>query len=182
MRVGNVDINLGHLVDQIKARKMPKRIRTPNCTHLVMDRIYDRDEQCDICGRPPLIGFLYECRQDWNLPTLHDMSMEENEGHAATVKSTLRLNLEGLGLSQSVIRAAEQGHYTDAQIEKIKAQKKDLRDIISDSLQASQINDAAAKLAAIAQEPPNNDGALNSTARDDTVSGSKSLTWIFERC
>jgi hypothetical protein len=170
MRVGNVEINLGHLIDQIKARKMPKRVRTPNCTHLVMDRIYGRDEECDLCGHPSLLGFLYECRQDWNLLSLHDMIVEDGDPTETAAKPKLRLEMEELGLSESVIRSAEQGHYTTAQLEKIKAQKKELRDIISDTLQATQINDVAARLAAIAQEPSNQDGASNSATRDDTVS------------
>jgi hypothetical protein len=171
MRVGNVEINLGHLIDQIKARKMPKRVRTPNCTHLVMDRIYSRDEECDLCGHPSLLGFLYECRQDWNLLSLHDMIVEEDGKPTETApKPQLRLELEELGLSESVICAAEQGHYTAAQLAKIKAQKKELRDIISDTLQATQINDVAARLAVIAQEPSNQDGASNSAARNEIVS------------
>lgn len=171
MRVGSAEINVSDLVNQIKARKMPKRSRAPNCTHLDMDRVYGRDQECEVCGRPPSIGFLYECRQDWPTPSLRDMlQATEVEDETEVVKSDMRLQLEWLGLSESVIRAAEQGHYTPAQIEKLKTQKRDLRETISDSLQASQINDAAATLAALDQEPPNNDGSTNSVARKDTVS------------
>lgn len=170
MRVGPAEINPVDLVNQIKARKMPKRSRAPNCTHLDMDRVYGRHQECDVCGRPPSIGFLYECRQDWDTQSLRDMILAaEDEDQIEPVKSDMRLQLEWLGLSESVIRVAEQGHYTPAQLEKLKTQKKDLRETISDSLQASHINDAAAKLAAIAQAPFNNDGTSNSVARNDTV-------------
>jgi predicted PhzF superfamily epimerase YddE/YHI9 len=173
MRVGSAEINVPDLVNQIKARKMPKRSRAPNCTHLVMDRVFGRDQECDVCGHPPGIGFLYECRQDWATPSLRELiqaAKDDGEYEIEVAKSDMRLQLESLGLSQSVIRAAEQGHYTPAQIEKLKAQKKDLRDTISDTLQVGHINDAAAKLAALDQTPSNNDGSTNSIVRNDTVS------------
>ncbi|KAH3979326.1 hypothetical protein HBI82_103960 [Parastagonospora nodorum] len=170
MRVGNVDINLRHLVDQIKARKMPRRSRAPNCTHLDMDRVYGRNQHCDVCGRSPPIGFLYECRQDWVTQSLRDLLTKDVEkGVLEVVKSDMRLELECLGLSESVILTAEQGHYTRSQLEKIKTQKKELRQIISDSLQASQINDAAATLAVLAQAPSNHDGAQNSTPEKEAT-------------
>lgn len=136
-----------------------KRIRTPNCTHVDMDRVYGRDQQCYVCGREPSIGFLYECKQDCDTQSLHDLLEQENEDPVEVAKSDMRLQLEWVGLSESVIRTAEQGHYTSAQLEKLKGQKQELRLIISDALQASQINNAASKLAAMEQTPPNNDGA-----------------------
>jgi hypothetical protein len=148
---------------------MPKRVRTPNCTHVEMDRVYGRDKQCLNCGRFPSIGFLYECRQDCEAESLCDLLSTENEDPIEPAKSDLRLQLERAGLSESVILTAEKGHYTEAQLEKLKAQKKDLRQIISDSLQGSQINNAVAKLSAIAKAPSNNDGALNSQLARDMV-------------
>jgi hypothetical protein len=149
---------------------MPKHVRTPNCTHLDMDRVYRRDQQCDVCGHSPLLGFLYECRQDCDTPSLHDLLSKNNDDPTEVVKSDMRLQLQWLGLSESVIITAEQGHYTVAQLEKIKTQKKDLRQIISDSLQGSHINNAAAKLAALVQTPSKHDGASNSTMSRDVVS------------
>ena len=104
------------IVDKIKANAMPKRMRTPNCTHVDMDRIYGRDQQCYVCGRTPPIGFLYECRQDHSSPSLHDLLSSQTAELVDPPKSRLRLELEEIGLSQSVIRAAEQGHYTRAQL------------------------------------------------------------------
>lgn len=171
------------LVNRIKARKMSKRNRTPNCTHLDMDRVFGRHQECDVCGRPPSIGFLYECRQDWETQSLHDALMEDlNLDEEDAVKSDVRLQLEVLGFSESIIRAAEEGHYTDAQLEKIKAQKTELRQTISDSLQASQINSAAAKLAAMANAPSNNDGASDSILGKEAVSEFEKLFTRLSLC
>jgi CRISPR/Cas system-associated protein Cas10 (large subunit of type III CRISPR-Cas system) len=176
MRVGNVEVSIWDLVNQIKNRKMPKRSRAPNCTHLDMDRVFGRHQLCDVCGRPPSIGFLYECRQDWETQSLRDLLTNDAlDDCNDVVKSDMRLNLEWLGMSQSVILTAEQGHYTTAQLEKLKAQKKELTEVISDQLQASQINDAAARLAALAQTPSNNNGTLNSSPEKDAVSRPRGL-------
>ncbi|KAH6642291.1 hypothetical protein C7974DRAFT_430781 [Boeremia exigua] len=138
----------------------------PNCTHVNMDRIYGRDQQCYVCGREPSIGFLYECRQDCSSLSLHNFLEESEDGDT---KSALRLELEDIGLSESVIRTAEQGYYTTAQLELLKSQKQDLRQIIEDSVQGSQINDVVARLTAFASTPSNNDGAMNSRAKDPSV-------------
>lgn len=155
---------------------MPRRVRTPNCTHVDMDRVYGRHLQCYVCGREPSIGFLYECRQDYSSPSLHDLlSVPEDEGPAPP-KSPLRSELEDVGLSESVIRTAEQGQYSYAQLEILKAQKQDLKQIIEDSIQGSQINDVVARLAAFAA-PSNNDGTMNSKFRDAV---STSSLWDLE--
>lgn len=145
---------------------MPKRVRTPNCTHVDMDRIYGRDQQCYVCGREPSIGFLYECRQDCSSPSLHDLLLGQGNEETIQSKSTLRAELEDIGLSESVIRTAEQGHYTTMQLAILKAQKRDLSQIIEDSIQGSQINDVVTRLAAFAKAPSNNDAALNSKTKD----------------
>ncbi|PSN66480.1 hypothetical protein BS50DRAFT_635594 [Corynespora cassiicola Philippines] len=41
-----------------------RRIKTPTCTHTTMDRVYGREQLCDVCGRIPGLGFLYACRED----------------------------------------------------------------------------------------------------------------------
>lgn len=168
MRVGTADISVNDLVNQIKARNMakPKRVRTPNCTHVDMDRVFGRDQTCHVCGREPSIGFLYECKQDSEAQSLHNALEEEDSDPMEIVKSDMRLQLEWAGLSESVIRAAEQGHYTSAQLELLKAQKQELRQVISDTLQATQINHAMFTLAAMEQAPSNNDGAGASKAKD----------------
>jgi CRISPR/Cas system-associated protein Cas10 (large subunit of type III CRISPR-Cas system) len=169
MRVCATEINLSDQVNRIKARNMPKRVRTPNCTHLDMDRVYGRDQLCYVCGREPPIGFLYQCKQDCHTQSLHDILEQENDCQIEVVKSDTRLQLEWAGLSESIILTAEKGHYTAEQLEKLKAQKRELRQIISDQLQASQINIAAARLAAMAHHPSNNDGAFGSSLTKQAV-------------
>lgn len=144
---------------------MPKRVRTQSCTHIDMDRIYGRDQQCFVCGREPSIGFLYECRQDCSSHSLQNL-LEATEDGVAHPKSPLRSELEGIGLSESVIRTAEQGQYTPLQLRVLKTQKQDLKQIIEDSIQRFQINDVVAKLAAFASTPSNNDGAMNSKTKN----------------
>ncbi|KAJ4984570.1 hypothetical protein SVAN01_09971 [Stagonosporopsis vannaccii] len=153
------------IVDRTK-RTMPKRVRTPNCTHVNMDRIYGRGQQCNVCGRAPSIGFLYECRQDCSPPSLHDLLSATEDAETGRIDFSLRSELEATGLSKSVIRAAEQGHYTPAQLEILKIQKQDLKQTIEDSIQGIQINDVVARLAAFASTPSNNDGAMNSKTND----------------
>ncbi|KAJ4331035.1 hypothetical protein N0V87_009493 [Didymella glomerata] len=142
---------------------MPRRVRTPNCTHIDMDRIYGRGLQCYVCGREPSIGFLYECRQDYCSPSLHDLL---EDGETPRPKSPLRSELEVIGLSESIIRTAEQGQYSSMQLETLKGQKQDLKQIIEDTLQGNQITDMVARLAALSPAPTNNDGTMNSKAKN----------------
>ncbi|KAF3037216.1 hypothetical protein E8E12_004474 [Didymella heteroderae] len=154
------------IIDSIKARTMPRRVRTPNCTHVDMDRIYGGAQQCFVCGREPSIGFLYECRQDYSSASLYDLLAAPEDGEPQRPKSPLRCELENAGLSESIIRTAEQGQYSSAQLETLKAQKQDLKQIIEDSIQGRQINDVVAKLTAFASTPSNNDGAIHSKVKD----------------
>ncbi|KAF9700457.1 hypothetical protein EKO04_002002 [Ascochyta lentis] len=131
-----------------------------------MDRIYGHGQQCHVCGREPSIGFLYECRQDCRSPSLHNLLSTQGYDNIVQPKSMLRSELEDIGLSESVIRTAEQGNYTPTQLAILKAQKKDMQQTIADSIQGNQINDAVARLAAFANTPSNNDGTMNSKAKD----------------
>ncbi|KAL1654239.1 hypothetical protein SLS61_003244 [Didymella pomorum] len=140
-----------------------------------MDRIYGRDLQCYVCGREPSIGFLYECRQDYSSPSLHNLLEDQQE--IARPKSPLRSELEEIGLSESVIRTAEHGHYSPMHLETLKAQKQDLKQIIEDTVQGSQINDMVARLAALSA-PSNNDGTMNSKAK--TAVSTSSLWDLME--
>ncbi|KAF2468754.1 uncharacterized protein BDR25DRAFT_372597 [Lindgomyces ingoldianus] len=119
----------------------PRRVapKAPNCTHINMDRIYGRDQNCYVCGREPSIGFLYVCRQDDKV--VPDTPLEgprvahgtlDDHYHDEGLKSDLRRELEGIGLSQYVISAAERGEYTAQQLKKLKLQKLELKQAISD--------------------------------------------------
>ena len=148
---------------------MPKRVRTPNCTHVDMDRVFGRDQQCYVCGHSPSIGFLYQCRQDCNLDSLQDL-LSLDDDKIEHVKSDLRLQLEDVGLSEAIIVAAENGHYTEAQLTRLQEQKLELRQITIDVQQKSEINQAVAKLVAVIKKPSNNDGTFSSSPVKETVS------------
>jgi hypothetical protein len=140
---------------------MGKRMRAPNCTHVDMDRVFGREQQCYVCGRSPSIGFLYECRQDSDAESLQDLLLHDTD-KIEPAKSELRKELETIGLSESIIVTAESGHYTRAQLNKLKELKLELRETIADMRQASQANEVMSQLTAIAKAPSNTDGAFNS--------------------
>ncbi|KAK1913123.1 hypothetical protein P3342_005059 [Pyrenophora teres f. teres] len=154
---------------------MPKRVRAPNCTHVDMDRVFGHDLQCHVCGRSPSIGFLYECKQDRDVVTLLDL-LSPQVDKIKSCKSSLRHELEAIGLSESVILTAEKGHYTDEQLEKLKDLKLELNEIILMMEEASQANDFVSKLTAMARTPYATDGTYNS------VPTKKSLGCIFRAC
>lgn len=166
MKVSPIRINIRAVVDKIKAHAMPKRVRTPNCTHVDMDRVYGRDQLCFVCGREPSIGFLYECRQDCRPPSLYNLLSGKEPEEIGRPKSPLRSELEDIGLSESVIRTAEQGDYTSAQLNLLKTQKMELKQAIEDTIQGSHINDAVARLSAFARASSNTDGTMNSKTKD----------------
>jgi hypothetical protein len=164
-----------------KARPAPKRVRTPNCTHITMERVhYDEDLPCPVCGRVPPMRFLYECRQDDDIAFSH-CAVVDDEDPDEQAKSHLRQELEHIGLSESVIVTAEQGGYTEQQLEKLKALKQELKQAIADAVQVQQISIAEAKLSNWRQGPSNNDGALNSIPTKDLVSPDTPITLLPHR-
>lgn len=119
----------------------PKRARFPACSHLNMDRVYGFDQICYVCGKTPAMGFLYECQQDKEKrKTLQEMTSQQ---HCSPMlpppppKSALRLRLEEGGLSESIIQNAEQGGYTDSQIEVLLLQKQKVRETIAAQLKST---------------------------------------------
>ncbi|KAI8931957.1 hypothetical protein NX059_010856 [Plenodomus lindquistii] len=146
---------------------MPRRTRVPDCTHGVLDRVYDNDLSCFVCGRPPALGFLYQCAQDCEPETLRDYIMLADPDQIETAKSDVRLRLERFKMSESIIRAAESGHYTTAHLDKLIGLKQEMRQTIMDKLQGSQNNDAMSRLASMAESfsnkfPSNHDGTFSS--------------------
>ncbi|KAF1960979.1 hypothetical protein CC80DRAFT_404224 [Byssothecium circinans] len=161
MKVGAVDIDVAVLADTLKARAAVKRARVPSCTHISMERVYLGEEgHCAVCGRLPAMGFLYQCRQDSD-------RVEPGEKNDEWPKSDLRCELELIGLSESVIVSAEEGKYTDEQLEKLKILKRALNQAVADATQGTEANQAAEKLAAAEESPSNNDGALNSIVEEE---------------
>lgn len=134
-----------------------------------MDRVFGRDQQCHVCGRSPSIGFLYQCKQDYDSESLRDLLPPE-EDMIEPVKSNLRVHLESIGLSESTILNAESGCYTDAQLTKLTEQKLELRQAILDIQEKNDLVDDVAKLKDLAKGPSNNDGAGVSRQAKVTVS------------
>jgi hypothetical protein len=160
MRAGRPNLSTFARLNEVKAI-MGKRMRAPNCTHVDMDRVFGRDQTCYVCGREPSIGFLYECRQDSDAESLHDL-LSQDAAKMEPAKSELRKELESIGLSESIIVTAESGHYSKAQLNKLKELKLELRETIADMRQASQANEAMSQLTAMAKAPSSTDGTFNS--------------------
>jgi hypothetical protein len=177
MRVRAKVTGPGGIVDQTKPPPLPKRPRFQNCTHVTMDRVYGRDKQCFVCGQAPATGYLYECRENCGPLTPRHHLLKRRGGAS---KSTLRCELEEAGLSESVVSAAEQGHYTDHQLKQLVTQKNDLKQLVEDAAQCDQINDAIAKLSALTQAATTNDGAPSGKS-DDPVSKSLQRRKSYQR-
>ncbi|KAF2653835.1 hypothetical protein K491DRAFT_602045, partial [Lophiostoma macrostomum CBS 122681] len=140
-----------------------RRVRTPNCTHIDMDRIYTRDQQCYVCGHTPSIGFLYVCRQDQHPLSAVSIEHVSAEEHHDCVQSELHQSLVASGLSASVIETAKRGIYTDDQLQKLKRQRSELKQAIQDVVVGNQINAMAAQLASpTTQGTSNTDGTSSS--------------------
>lgn len=153
---------------------MARRARMANCTHIQMDmeRSCDSNQICFLCGRHPSMGFLYVCAQDREHdPTSQPegTSADTNLSDVSTV-SQLRRELSEIGLSESVIRTAEQGLYTPTQLEHLKSLKLELKKTI-DFIEGARVSAFAAQLAHLnANGPPNNDSLLASSPATFAVS------------
>jgi hypothetical protein len=154
-------------------------VRTGNCTHINMDRLYGPSEHCQVCGTFPAIGFLYVCNQLDTRPTDVEWEWEDEDNHEET-KLTLRMELEAIGVSQSMIGAAEQGEYTQTQLDMIKQQKIHLKQAISDVVEVEQANSAFAMLASLAKGVSSTDGTWNDAqVKHEVISPWRSLTSMF---
>lgn len=119
-----------------------------------MVKYYSMDHPCLLCHKLPTTGFVYVCEQDrisfLRLPYL-----------AKARKKLLRTS-KGGNLGQTLFSfhpnvqlGIERGHYTNDQIETLKAQKANVRIVIEDSLQAEYASQTrnAAMLLETAQSP-----------------------------
>src|SRR4051812_40452321 len=106
--------------------RLPTRNRTSNCTHVQMTRLFDElgCDKCSICHRRPPLGWLYRCTQDivGSLPAsdAHDEENARQFNHDTQLYT----------LSPSIIKLAEEGHYTDEQLRVLWKQKIEVRQII----------------------------------------------------
>lgn len=109
---------------------------------------------CPSCGNCQVLPFLYICRQDRDLAHLDSLPLDESNA-VYLAKSSLRLQLEQIGLSESVIATAEQGLYTGKQLEKLKAKKMELNRVVAAALHAAQTTDAMVQVAFSSRERSN---------------------------
>ena len=139
----DVDVDVALVADTLKKRSTGKRVRTPNCTHVSMERVFlGEDGHCEVCGRVPAMGFLYECRQDWDYDPLSPTSHTDSET-SGQPKSPLRRDLEMFGLSESVIATADEGKYSAGQLEKLKELKKELNQCVWAANRGGQFDKSA---------------------------------------
>jgi len=106
-----------------------------------MDKLFGTDEACHMCNRIPSIGFIYACQQD---SPRHQHGPElpkspKSPKRITKVKGRRAPNeLELLGFSESVVKAAAAGHYTKQQIQKLKAQRTAVTDTVVKALQENE--------------------------------------------
>lgn len=91
---------------------------------------------CSVCGKVPSLGFLYECRQDCDFGSPYLGVLPDRLYGSPDFKSPLRAELEEIGLSESVIAAAEKGDYTTAQLEHLKNLKLKLNQDVANIAEA----------------------------------------------
>ena len=108
----------------------------PQCTHMNVVRLFTQDYKCHFCGRVPNIGWIYACEQD----NVQPGPAEPLKPRRVIFKSKKpsSLSMEELGFSKSVIDAANAGHYTQEQIEKMKDQKVHVRSVLADAMEEEQ--------------------------------------------
>jgi len=149
---------------------VPRRaIAEPNCTHIDMDRLFGH-HQCQLCLIFPTLEWVYVCRQDsyqqgtaMSVPTKTPVEFELNN------QSPLRAEkLQAIGLSNSVIEAAEKDFYTLEQLEMLKLQKLHLKRVIPLRCKASQTISGSTPITKSSENNPpvtNIDGASVSVTK-----------------
>jgi hypothetical protein len=107
----------------------PRQITVrPVCTHVSMDMVYSASI-CNLCGKLPSMGWLYECQQDQCQEYLVNDLKKPNVEDIIETFHVREMKL--LGFSRSVISQAERGMYTDDQIEILKRQKIGAKEVIA---------------------------------------------------
>jgi hypothetical protein len=149
-----------------------RAIAEPNCTHIDMDRLFGH-HQCQLCLIFPAVGWVYVCRQDsyqqgtaMSVPTKTPVELELNN------QSPLRAELQTIGLSNSVIEAAEKDFYTLEQLDILKLQKLHLKQVISLAVQGFSNNKCSTLITKSSENNPpvtNIDGASVSVTNNDSV-------------
>jgi len=106
-------------------RQTPSRV---TCTHVKMGlmRADSDGEKCDLCGRSPRLRAFYVCQQD-DMPRsqLPELTQPIPQDLVAPL-----LEMQQLGMSQSVIDSAIRGSYNSTQIGKLISQRKNVLAVI----------------------------------------------------
>lgn len=97
-----------------------------------MDMVYS-SSTCNVCGRLPSMGWLYECQQDRMESCLQEIDTKTKATHA--IETFHIRDLKTLQCSQSVIQQAKDDCYTDHQLEVLKDQKWKVNEMIATRLQ-----------------------------------------------
>ncbi|KAK5118960.1 hypothetical protein LTR62_000171 [Meristemomyces frigidus] len=101
------------------------QVRRPQCTHMVVTRVYD-ERICHLCHNVPSLGWLYICRQDYELDLV---GIGDPEAHPAPpvgdndILEIKALASKSLGLSPSVVKGIRSGHYSIEQADMLIKQK-----------------------------------------------------------
>ncbi|KAK5199807.1 hypothetical protein LTR67_000492 [Exophiala xenobiotica] len=107
------------------SRKGTNTDRRNPCTHTKMTRLYDPygSFRCSMCHKHPNIGWLYRCTQDSGgfLPE------SDFTGESSHIKRRDGMDVAAISLSNSIIEAIGQGHYTNEQIKSLLEQKERVR-------------------------------------------------------
>ncbi|KAI4261901.1 MAG: hypothetical protein L6R35_007396, partial [Caloplaca aegaea] len=95
--------------------------RRAACTHLTMERLYG-DYECMVCHRPSAWGWLYSCSQD-----------DSEDDFDPAQDRVVEPSLTTADLAPWIQDAIAKGHYTEAQVEKMVAQRQKVLDTVSAS-------------------------------------------------
>lgn len=108
-----------------------------------MSKLYGPDAHCQACNQAPALGFVYVCEQDAMVGEFSD-AVKARKKLSKGKRRTL-VELELLGFSESIIKAAEAGHYTAAQLDTLKTQKMHVRSTIEAAKETNKHIDALSK-------------------------------------
>ena len=104
------------------------------CTHISVTRLFGSCVTCQVCRRNPKIGWVYACTQD------HEGDLPETGLFAPCTSPEPKIPISeepaSTMLSPWIQKAIDEGHYTEKEIEILKAQKLAVRDAIAKAEEA----------------------------------------------
>ena len=97
--------------------------RRVKCTHMTMKRVFDHDGTltCPRCGGSPCFGWIYACTED-ELGCMENEQAPNNVAASENPRSPQSTPSDP-SLSDWVVKAIEQGHYTEEQVGILLAQR-----------------------------------------------------------